>query len=92
MVLMNRRFGSLGCICSDLMIENCNYSQMSESDTQLNGFVEARSFAAYYNFSMGVVIFNNSCSRLSKFLVIRGLCKFKLQCNRRFDKYKILMH
>lgn len=55
MVLMNRRFGSLGCICSDLMIENCNYSQMSESDTQLNGFVEARSFAAYYNFSMGVV-------------------------------------
>ena len=57
MVLMNRKFGSLGCICSNLMIENRNFSKMSESDTQLNGSVETQLFAAYYNFSIWVVFY-----------------------------------
>lgn len=56
MVLMNKRFNSLDCECSNLVIEIRSFSKMSENDTQLNGFLEAQSLAAYYNFSMRVVL------------------------------------
>lgn len=88
MVLMNKRFNSLDCICSILVIEIRNFSKMSEYDTQLNGFLEAQSLAAYNNFSMPVVYL----IIITQGGVILGLWKIKLQCDRGFNKFKVLMH